>query len=491
MRIIFACNSAYQIFISAIVSELKYNHCQKYLLLDEYLWEMIKNTYNFKDNDIFNKTMVIPSNISENHIKDLLLNFNPDIIHIFNWGNSFTKMIYQLSNSLIILLDEGIGSYSIYKIWGKQGIDFDKINEIWLLQPELSTDNKFLNKIRKLNIEDLIYNYKRKKYILNKLNTFFNYSYTDISHIVYFDRYFVSENTLPFTFEKKYLSELNSLTNDYTISIKIHPSEDIKLAEYRYKDFNMKIIKNTCIPWELELLNFSSENKIIVVSINSSTLLTSKMWSKILNISIESICIIDIVKKYINTQELVIEQIVDRYNSIYNSDPIYKISNFGQLQSILNNENIDYINNNLDKRLENNWLLEEYRSFFQKIGNLLVVLKLYILDENQNKLYYDYAFFSLLDKNHTFNFKIPDEIYQYRYIKIIPCDNYVIKTLDNFVLALEYKTNKIRTYFDKQINLFCQNYEIIYRIKQNIKQIKITFELDYPIIKYDYRKYKR
>lgn len=382
MNNLFICNSSYQILISAIMCELYYGKDNNTLLFDEYLYNTISKIMSSTYNTFFENIVCAHSQSLKKDISILFSKYNYDRIHIFNWGNSCSRYIYETYSSEFIALDEGLGSYRLFDIWNDQGIDLLKLNTVYLLDPSLSSDYEYGLNIKSIDVYNLISTQSRWEIFLRKVNRLFGYNPINSPSVIYFDRYFVSENTLPYVYEQFFLNQLLRILASYDYGIKIHPSESNELAKLRYGIHSNNILENTVVPWELVLMNRDKDKPLVLLSINSTPIILSKYWGILLNIPITSITLIDLVRDYIDQQELYIEPLVDHYNAIHPENSVLRAKNFYDVESKLEIAFSSAERNVLSSPVNNfdqyelSWLRSQIKMYSKLFGNLIAILQI-------------------------------------------------------------------------------------------------------------------
>ena len=482
-KILFICNSSYQIMISAIMKELEYGNDECYLALEDYLYRNTIEQMNFKK-DFFNEVFCV-KDLEVPQFIEFIRASQVEKIHIFNWGNECSKRFFYAMSEKIELLDEGLGSYQLNEIWRKEGIDLEKVAGMWLLFPELLSQ-KYNFPIYKIGLSRLCYNGRINSEFIKKLNYLFNYNTSEFSDIIYFDRYFVSGNMLPTTYEKHYLQQLISIVSGYNFIVKIHPSEYIGLAEYRYRDFNVRLYTETIVPWELVLINSFNKKTFILISINSTPIILSKLWAQELNCNIESICLLDIVREYIDKEECYIDPLIAEYNKNAN-DKIYCVGSFFELKELLSKFNLSKtsLNNKITLSAQNEleWLRTEYISYSKMFGNLIEILKVAIYDSFEEMIAEHYVVYSLKDVivNRLINVEL-DSRYNSGTI-VIALSKHNIVTCKNVLKIVLYKNNIIV----EQLDLNNNENEYVLNFTNNFDLINIQFEIRYPIFTFEYK----
>ena len=468
MKIGFVCNSPYQILIAAIYKELVYRDEAGVLLIDDYLGRKISDNYNFENQSFFSDCIVIPSFPTVEYVDKLMVQINLDVIGMFNWGSEISKIIYRLVDTKFILLDEGLGSYRLQEIW--KDIIFDKISEIWLLEPKLSMDKFNSIIVNKIPLDIFYDNENYFQQIICELNQFFNYFPKKLPTVIYFDRYFVSENTLPQVYEKKLIDYIISTYSSEQIGIKIHPTEDFRLAQYRYSDYDVVLMDDYLVPWELMLLQ--DRNSKILLSINSTPIIYSQLFAMQLKLRCDSICLIDLVYNVISEQEHYIIPLIEHFNNLFPNNRVRLIDN---------EYSEELISNHTRNRLFSYRELEEIiKQSYIKNGNSIEAMTLSYRTTSGNIK--KYAYYSLFDGQVTRKFPVEGIV-----------DNIEVK-LSSF--ANKFAVRKLVVYAinSNKITLCAEadSSESMEIIKigsgfENAEELLVSFEIEYPIFNYDYQ----
>ena len=217
-------------------------------------------------------------NIVENYIKD----FAVDKYNKFIIGNNliisnilFAKLRKINKDLEVVLIEDGVGTYTygfqelktyvkyIRRLLGNPIIEKKDIKTIYVYDKELLCyevgSNVKVVDLPKINKE--VMDLSRYVFIDTKSN---KNTYNDI---IYLDQ--------PFTSEGVNISEkdvLNSVIKCFgsNISVKLHPRQDKDI----YEGINAKILKESNVIWEIELLQIDNLKDKTIITVNSSAAFT-------------------------------------------------------------------------------------------------------------------------------------------------------------------------------------------------------------------------
>lgn len=476
MKIGFVCNSAYQLMVAAIVKEIFYQSDETVLFLDNYFFRKIVKGCNFEEQSFFDNIVVAPKKITGKYCNDTLDGLDLDILHFFNWGTDLSRMLYEIADTTVIVLDEGMGSYRIGDIW-KSEILLEKISEVWLIAPELSVDTWENIRVKKIPLGDIYTKPDLYNSLIEKLNRLFNYEPNELPDVIYFDRYFLSENTLPKEYERKIIEKIVDIWRDRHIGIKIHPSEDLNLAKYRYLGINVEFLTNYCTPWELML--FQAKKEMTLISINSTPIVYSLLLAGELGIDISSICLINVVSNIVDEQELYIIPLINKYNEVYLEKPVLMINCISELERLGSDNNMPVTLCEGDKLFSYNELEIIFKEHCSKLGNFLDAINVvWKKDEDEGNVY---EFYSLLDEKIDRTFILHENVNKLQ-LEISSYENcFLIKNLKIYI------NNRERTLVYERIDAFFPKERIEICNNATIRTINISFEIQYPLFKYDFQ----
>jgi hypothetical protein len=404
VNVIFHCTSTYHIFIATFMSFRYYHEDRVILSLDSYLWNTTKDHMVYSDETFWECVEVISDNsakgISE-QVDAILRKHTPSTLHIFNCGYESSRAYFcQASSGVSIeLTDEGLGSYNLKEIWcDAVRFEFKRVSRLWLLAPSLSLDDDFPFPKCLIELETLFEDAVHLQSYLCAANRLFGYSPKAIHTVTYFDRYFTSENTLPSCFERMFLSCLTETLSGYDFAVKSHPSENKHLRRMKYKK-EIKFYEDEIVPWELIVLN-QPNNKMIIVSINSSPLITTKLLPAVSKNAVLSISVLRMIEDYIDPSELYILPLIEKYNAIHPESPVLSATNPYELQKVINaylgSQNTISQYMGLFEGNETLWLKNEYLKYSRVFGNLVQRTELtFVFDDGDFST--EYLFSNLLD----------------------------------------------------------------------------------------------
>ncbi len=495
MTTVFVCNSAYQVLISAIMCATEYASSENYLAMDAYFYHTIQGHYQIDGNPFFIDTICLNDDTLDKDV-DQVISLLPDKVHLFNWGNPCSRLIYEKATCPIEITDEGIGSYQLQKMWLHRGVSFSKVSCIWLLVPELSQDTILNIPIKKLPVEALFSCESQRIWFLEQINRLFRYIPSHIPDVIYFDRYFVSGNMMPTSTERAMLAQLIPLLQPYDYCVKLHPSENVQIAKYRYRDLPAPFFVETRVPWEVALLNLSKKQRLVLISVNSTPIVLSKMLSLVFDIQIESICLIDIVKEYVNLEELFISPLVDAFNCQFPQDPIIRVSTFPALHTVLARtlDTNDKVNIKVPSSetvfTDVDWLRNEYLWYSRAFGNLLDTVKLSIQIAGQEHAFYDSdTFYSWRDERvealFDLDLKNTKPIQGAWKLNFHLASRNVLQSVENLEISCINQQEKQTVLYKSRSS----KTELELLVETFPAKVIVKFSIPYPIIDYNYREY--
>lgn len=490
MRVVFVCNSSFQILVAAMLRRLHYPKDNIVLALDEYFYHTLVSCCNLSDNRIFDEVCCLrDANLRAD--VDSLLSITPDKVHLFNLGTECSCLVEEMCSCSVEMTDEGIGSYQLQKMWKDQSDKLMKLKAIWLLAPEMSQDYSLGIPIRPIRIAELFNRKKDRDGFLKEINHFFNYDPEEIPDIFYFDRYFISANMMPTSFERLYLFQLTCILANYKSCVKVHPLESIKLAQYRYRNLGIPLFRNTRTPWEVILLNHLSIKPIVLVSINSTPIILSKVLASALDMRVEAVCLIDWVKDYVDPPERFIETLVDYYNQINPTTPIFRIKSAEDLSSVL--ESFSFLHCVKEKCInitekssnsERDWLLKEYLWYSKTFGNMLDTVRIAFEDPDGCIVYSNYMFYSWRDEKINIVFSLPQIMTNATIIRIALSSSGRIHRTNNIHIKL---TNNWQT--QHWCSPRSDHTEITVPLSMYIEKVEVKFDIEFPLETFNFKEY--
>lgn len=343
-RVCFSCLNSYHLFISYILSKTVYMNDYKILMLSDH-HENVKKAYKNIINkfNIWDEVILIQDRSKGSRHQQLKkIDFdNLDILHYFTYAfYNYLLFDYIKERTKIILTEEGVMTYLIkesFETSKLKPIDIERVSEIWVLDKNLYVSS--LNRpVKNLEMEKYILNDKLLADICYELNEIFDYWHEEIdSDIIFFDQPFSKVGLATKQEEKRILSEILDELNDYKVLIKKHPSDSLN----KYKDFNVNIIKDNGVPWELVLLNECINNKSnlynkVFLSYHSAALINTTILLNTFKIPFKSIFLYKLLENSIKrtvTHKL-FEKFIVKFKESYGKD-IYNITSIDELRNEL------------------------------------------------------------------------------------------------------------------------------------------------------------
>lgn len=490
MKIIFVCNSSYQILIAAMMRQLEYHDAFTVLAMDAYFYDTMVNQCEPADNPFFDRIVCLhDASLSED--VDRLLSIQPDKVHLFNWGNDCSRLVYDRCRCPVEVTDEGIGSYQLQKMWNHRNVDLSRLSGIWLLVPEFSQDQELGIPIRRIRIADLFANEENRNLFLWQINRFYRYTPEVLPDIFYFDRYFVSGNMMPTSYERQILLHLVPILNSYDFCIKIHPSESFKLAQYRYRGLDVRFFENTRTPWEVILLNHLSHRPLMLISVNSTPVILSKLIASALDVQIEAISLIDMVRDYVDPEERFIETLLEAYNNSFPETPVHRVSALLQMAEILGNTAFLQpvhaaapiaVSEDLS---EAQWLRQEYLWYSKTFGNLLDTTEISLWATDGSLLYSDYLFYAWRDGHVALNFRVDAPVAENACsLKLVFSKRGIVQRLENVRIETVCQGKSYIQYSGS-----CEISQLELPVADVFDDVKVQFDIGFPLLPYNYREY--
>lgn len=412
--VLYYCTSVYQILILTIMVELYYHKYRNIVIIEQ---DLADKLYYEALNAYMDEVFVLSSEVSKYEIEKLLFQIykKNDIIlfGMFTWGIHGAFIYDKIPQEVpVVLLDEGVSTceYKKFMTYAVGTIDFSKIKEIWMIDPQISQNDKLVPEYR-IPLEDLITNKERFSRYLNVVNQMFAYQYEEFKgDILFFDRYLVQLNRIPIKYERFVLESLIKLAGDRIISVKTHPSEERGLAEWRYRDLPVNFYKDSAVPWELVVLNsmYHSRGKEklsgfpkVLIATNTTTLFITQSLLQSIGMEIPIIYINRIIHHYLRDVEVVAEKTIEEYQQIYKERKVFLPNSWSEFYEALEIciPNFTLVPDKLVEvyENENKLLTDEYRKTLKVEGNLLQRIYLEVLyKEVQSKTEKKQIFYSYI-----------------------------------------------------------------------------------------------
>lgn len=386
--ILFYCTSVYQMLIFLIMTELRYKQYRNIVILDENLSKKMKLEY---AGEYFDEVIILSQKASEYEIESKLANImstNEVIQFAFSTWGAYGGKIYDLIPSPIpvVLLDEGASTceYKKFMSYVKKDIDFSKINEIWLMDPNISQNDKTVPEY-KIPLEEICNDIERFRLFLSVVNKVFNYKNVPIEgDTLFFDRYLVQLGRIPVKYERFVLESLQDMLGNAKLAVKLHPFENREIAKWRYRNMNVSFFEQAEIPWELVVLNYMYTFQAdgvrngfpkLLMATNTTTLFTTQSLLRTIDWDVSVIYINKIVSHLQHDMENVATKTLECYKDIYPDRPLYLPSNWTELYENIclclseNKYDSHMVSGILEK--ERTLFLEEYAKTLRTSGNLL------------------------------------------------------------------------------------------------------------------------
>jgi len=220
-------------------------------------------------------------------------------------------------------------------------LDLNRISEIWVYDKRLYIGDLSDITIREINLEKIIKDKNLIDEFCDELNNIFNYTYLPIDcDVIFLDqaikRFFKREEE-----EKELFSNIINEFYAYKVLVKLHPS--VNTVPDKYDQFNVQVIKENKVPWEVILMNEVKNNNLknkIFVSYYSETLFTTHIFLKHLNIPHEALHLKGLLEDHITINKEIGEPMFDRF--IENFKKVYAhnfhdLKSFHELRNTLNN----------------------------------------------------------------------------------------------------------------------------------------------------------
>ena len=491
MNIIFVCNSAYQVLIAAILCRAAYGDFHCFLAMDEYFFRTFAPHADFSRNPFFDKIVCLRDASLSKDVDDLLA-LQPVTIHLFNWGNECSRLIYNRCACPVDLTDEGIGSYQLKKMWAPFDVDFSKLRCIHLLAPVFSQDQSLGIPIRRIPLDEVFSDPTGKTCFLKQINRLFQYSPARLPDIVFFDRYFVSVNSMPTSFERYFLTQVMAILRPYRYYIKIHPSESVKLSQYRYRGLNPQFCETPHVPWEVILLNILSQKPMVLVSVNSTPIVLSKLLASSMNVRVESICLLDIAKQYLDEDERFVETLVKAHNLRYKDSPIICTSSFEEFGRVL--RDIPFLNAEIPGQdmdivpfQETEWLRKQYLWYSKTFGNMLDTVDLTVSSGGIQHII-DSQFYSWIDARPTVRFALKMKHAVEADMCLILSSRGVVQSVKDLEVIMNAKEKRMAIISKSKAG---NSIVAAICLPAGKTMLDVSFSFEQPLLVYDYRKYTK
>lgn len=336
--VLYYCTSVYQVLILTMMVELRYSQYKNIVVL-----ESNSNIVSKLDLEhakpYIDETIILPPKIKRSQVESMFscLFENNDVIlfGFFTWGGRGGDIYNVIPDKVkIVLLDEGVSTceYKKFMSYVVREIDFSRIKEIWMLDTNISQNDKTIPEYR-IPLEEICRDKWRFKKYLALVNPLFKYQWEPMEcDVLFFDRYMVQTGRVPINYERFVLESLIKLIGNKKFSVKLHPFEKEALAKWRYRNLPVRFCEASDVPWELIVLNYMCEvidtgNQAgfpqVLIAANTTTLFTTQNLLNLIGIEIPIIYINRVIHKYLKEIEIVAEKTLEGYQSVYKNRKIY------------------------------------------------------------------------------------------------------------------------------------------------------------------------
>ncbi|ORX23124.1 hypothetical protein BVF91_07515 [Thermoanaerobacterium sp. PSU-2] len=424
MNIYFSCATSFHIFVSYILAKTLYKDDKNFIFIPNHLSNLVDIYKRLDKIKIWDKVVLIDELSGENmrienQLIEIMTNYKIDILHYFTWGTKYSRILFNLVKNKkvkIILTDEGIGTYMIkeaYEEWTKSNIienntvDLNRIDEIWLFDPDCYV-SKLKKTLRKIEFENIISDPNSSVEMCNELNYIFNYNYKKFSSdIIFFDQYIGALDEKNVIDEKIFLNLLFEYIREFKLIVKKHPNESF----IKYFGFNVEILDDNDVPWELICFNIIINNgyidNMILISYFSSAVFNTKMLYKKYTKNIKIALLSKIYRNHFNKEifdnSFSIDEFIKKFKKKFSKSSIVMPETFKDLKEfIFSNKNKTYFNINLHKNFNyriKDQLYEQkekeilfLKSYIDKIKKINRFMKVYYIDKIIASLYVDTGF---------------------------------------------------------------------------------------------------
>lgn len=386
--VLFYCTSVYQMLIFLIMTELRYKQYRNIIMLDENLSKKMRLEH---AGDYFDDVIILSPKASEYEIETKFANImhtNEVIQFAFSTWGAYGSKIYDLipAEIPVVLLDEGASTceYKKFMSYVKKDIDFSKVKEVWLVDPNISQNDKTVPEYR-IPLDEICNDTERFRVFLSVVNKVFDYKNVPIEgDVLFFDRYLVQLGRIPIKYERFVLESLQDMIGNAKLAVKLHPFENREIAKWRYRDMNVSFFEQAEIPWELVVLNYMYMYQAdgvrngfpqLLMATNTTTLFTTQSLLRTIDWDISVIYINKIVSQLQHDMENVATKTLECYQNIYPDRPLYLPSSWSELY-----ENVCWclpqigcdshmVSGILEK--ERTLFIQEYAKTLSTSGNLL------------------------------------------------------------------------------------------------------------------------
>ncbi len=326
--IVYYCFGPQTVWMSTILSETVFADFINIAVIRQELAENYNIDVGFFDK-VYLKTKNMPVSDCVDQMVDIINEEKPDEIAFFTWGGNSNLEIYNTipEGVKVVLIDEGTSSYNYeehFTVFSGQ-IDFSKIKEIWLMDPDLSI-NSCKIPIYRIPIKEYLNDRSRFMNYIERVNRFFNYKEIVCESIMYFDNYFVKGAFLPKDLYDSFIENIMLVISGNKVTIKLHPTDIVMSGEQRYMNYEVHILENNMIPWEIVVLNYIFDKYCrncescfpqLLLSVNSSSLITTQILLALFGYEIPIVFLYKFLRDWLPKKINIVESVLENYKKTY------------------------------------------------------------------------------------------------------------------------------------------------------------------------------
>lgn len=377
----FSCGTEYQLLIAFILSTTVYARNPKLLLLckDPRLsryYEPIQDIHLWDDVKIIDPTLPV----AELDAQCAEIAPGLDILHLFTWGLlPFNRLfsIFVSQKKKIVLTDEGVGTYmpfARFDSWVRQhdpqgtftaGVDLKMVDEIWLLNPDLYSDQELVP-IRKIDIEEFYRVSREAPDVLEKFKQLFNLQNEPefVANQTYFRQYYSLVGYLSPEADAFVDSHILRLLDPRHLFIKDHPA----YIDHPY--FKSSESQSLEIPWEALIIYTHLANSDlfqfprVFISASSSVMFNTNS----LRVFGDYIFVHKLFELYADFKDQTISTLIEKCRAVFPDSRFYEPRDWSEYYDLILQLDLErhleppvtsffaYLNEEI------NWLREQYLS---------------------------------------------------------------------------------------------------------------------------------
>ncbi|GEM_PF-5254842 len=380
----FACGTEYQLLIAFILSTTVYSRNTKLLLLCKDP-RLSKYYEPIKDIQLWDEVKIIDPKLPLEELDAHCAEITPalDILHLFTWGLlPFNRLfaVCRAKKKKIILTDEGVGTYMPYarfNSWVSQhdpqgtfteGVDLKSVDEIWLLNPELYSDQEFAP-IKKIDIEEFYTAALNDLTVMDKYKRLFHFLNEPefIAEQIYFRQYYSLVGYISPEADAFVDSHILRLLDPSHLFIKDHPA----YLDHPY--FKKPEGRTLEIPWEALIIYARLANSRhirlprVFISASSSVMFNSNS----LKAYGDFIFVHKLFELYTDYKDQTISTLIEKCKTVFPASRFYEPPDWAEYyELILQIESQQKfgpptISFNIYLNEEVNWLRERYLVLYQ------------------------------------------------------------------------------------------------------------------------------